>query len=104
MAGQGSKRTQFQKGKSGNPKGRKPRQVESKLVDLWRKTFTDKALSKILKVLLDQAEAGEPWAIREVMDRMFPVTHIAQEMNKDAENLNPIAEAFRALMEKKKGK
>lgn len=64
----------FQKGKSGNPKGRPP--VKGSWAGLMRSygEDTDKdgqsRKARIVEKLFAMAEAGEGWAIKEILDRV----------------------------------
>ena len=54
---------QFIKGYTGNPLGRPKRAEEQFLVDLWT--------TRGQKAFATAVEAGEPWALKVLMDKLF---------------------------------
>jgi hypothetical protein len=64
----------FQPGRSGNPKGR-PRGARSKSTQLVEKLIAGHVqdVKDIIKVTVEQAKAGESWAVREILSRLWPV-------------------------------
>jgi hypothetical protein len=55
----------------GNPGG--PGNPHAAAVNAWRSALfnalTDDDVRKVIRVLIAKAEAGEPWAVRELLDR-----------------------------------
>lgn len=64
----------FPKGRSGNPAGR-PRGSKSKSTQLIEKLVNNHIadVRDILAVTVEQAKAGESWAVREILARLWPV-------------------------------
>lgn len=62
----------FQPGQSGNPKGRASEKPFRVAIDMELKAAGEdhKKLRAIAKRLLDEAEKGEAWAVKEVADRL----------------------------------
>lgn len=63
----------FKKGESGNPGGRSKDLPFKTALNMEIKAVADddqRGLRKIARQLLEQAENGEPWAIKEVADRL----------------------------------
>lgn len=62
----------WKKGQSGNPKGRAKDQPFKTALDMELKAagVNQKALRGIARKLIAAAESGEPWAIREIADRL----------------------------------
>jgi len=67
-------RHKFQPGRSGNPAGR-PRGSKSKSTQLVERLITGHVgdVKEILAVVVEQAKAGESWACREILARLWPV-------------------------------
>lgn len=59
-----SKNGQFSKGFTGNPKGRPKRADESFLVNLWE--------SDGQRVFSDEVKAGKQWAVKMLIDKLYP--------------------------------
>lgn len=70
MAGEGSRKTQFKPGQSGNPKGRPPGARSRKLAIL--DTLGEAAAEAILVATIDGAKGGDTSAARAVLDRVWP--------------------------------
>jgi hypothetical protein len=64
----------FQPGRSGNPSGR-PRGSKSKSMQLVERLITGNVadVREIMAVVVEQAKAGESWACREILARLWPV-------------------------------
>jgi len=64
----------FQPGHSGNPKGR-PRGSKSKSTQLVERLITGNVadVKEIIDVVVREAKAGEPWAVTELLKRMWVV-------------------------------
>ena len=63
----------FKKGQSGNPGGRSKELPFKTALNMQLKAVGDddqRGLRKIAQNLIDQAETGEPWAIKEIADRL----------------------------------
>jgi hypothetical protein len=67
-------RHKFQPRRSGNPAGR-PRGAKSKSTQLVERLVTGhlQDVKDILAVTVEQAKAGESWAVREILARLWPV-------------------------------
>jgi hypothetical protein len=59
-----SKNGQFSKGFTGNPNGRPKRAEESFLIDLWE--------SDGQRVFSDEVKSGKQWAIKMLIDKLYP--------------------------------
>jgi hypothetical protein len=70
MAGEGSRKTQFKPGRSGNPKGRPPGSRAKTLATL--DTLGEDAAQAILVTMIDEAKGGDVSAARAVLDRVWP--------------------------------
>lgn len=70
MAGEGSRKTQFRPGQSGNPKGRRPGSRSRKLAIL--DSLGEGAAEAILVATIDGAKGGDTSAARAVLDRVWP--------------------------------
>lgn len=85
-------KTSFQKGKSGNPRGRPKgsKNGTTMLKEALKNNF-DKALEnhfeKIMKTLVAKAEEGDMQAIKMIMDRVVPVTKAVEFGSKGDKNL-----------------
>lgn len=73
----------FKKGISGNPKGKASGPSWSKLIQKHAETGIEgnTARERIISALLASAEAGEPWAIKEVLDRIDGRSVARQEID-----------------------
>jgi len=70
----------------------KPRQTKTKhFARLLRETITDDDLVAVVRVLLTNAIEGEPWAVREFLDRACGKA--SQEVNVEG----GLVEAFKAI-------
>ena len=62
----------------GNPGG--PGNPQARNVATWRKALADTVsfedVAEVTQKLLDAAKAGEPWAIRELLDRVLGKPHV----------------------------
>ena len=71
----------------GNPGG--PGNPQARNVATWRKALADTVsagdVAQVAQKLVDAAKAGEPWAVRELLDRLLgkPQVQIALEANAD---------------------
>ena len=71
----------FKKGQSGNPKGRTPSAKFVNMLNVALKDGDGKRLRRIADQLVRQAESGEPWAIKEVADRLDGKPQQTVDMN-----------------------
>lgn len=75
----------WEKGSSGNPEGIKPNKP---FIDALRRAIVQdngKKLRAAADKLLDAAEAGEPWAIKELADRTDGKPHQTTDTNVSGE-------------------
>lgn len=70
MAGEGSRKTQFQPGQSGNPQGRPPGARSRKLAVL--DDLGEQSAEAILVATIDGAKSGDTSAARAILDRVWP--------------------------------
>ncbi len=70
MIGEGSRKTQFKPGQSGNPKGRPPGARSRKLVAL--DDLGEQSAEAILIATIDGAKSGDTSAARAILDRVWP--------------------------------
>ena len=70
---------------AGNPGG--PGNPNAKATAAWRSTLADAVtaddLGAVLAVLVDQAKAGEPWAVRELLNRCLGKVSERHELSAD---------------------
>ncbi len=92
--------TSFQKGQSGNPKGRKRKSVEQSELERWQRVIDGPSRNKILDKIKEEAEAGKPWAVQIVVDRFWPADFMAAKINEadGAKQDGGMVEAFRELI------
>lgn len=86
----------FEPGKSGNPEGRSKSQPFYAALNRAIKQNDGKKLRAAAEKLLDLAEAGEAWAVKELADRLDGKAHQAVTVAGDPENpLTTIARVIR---------
>jgi ribosomal protein S20 len=59
----------FVKGQSGNPKGRKPKEISSQKL---RNLISESDVSDILKTMVEQAKQGDIQAAKLILDKVLP--------------------------------
>ena len=69
----------------GNPGG--PGNPNARNVAAWRRALVDSVsaddVAQVMQRLIDAAKDGEPWAIRELLDRCFGKPHVQIELQAD---------------------
>lgn len=89
----------FEKGKSGNPEGRKPNKPFLDALNRAIKQDDSKRIREAAEKLLDFAAEGEAWAIKELADRLDGKA--TQTMANDPENpLDMFAVIERVIIDK----
>ena len=70
----------------GNPGG--PGNPQARNVATWRKALAEAVsaedVTQVAQRLVDAAKAGEPWAVRELLDRLLGKPHVQIELQADA--------------------
>jgi aspartokinase-like uncharacterized kinase len=75
--------SKFEKGQSGNPKGRPPSQHKNELVSL-RELITVEDVQGILKTIVEQAKAGDIQAAKLILDKVLPSLKSIDVQNNEA--------------------
>lgn len=78
----------------GNPGG--PGNPQARNVATWRKALADAVsaedITEVAQRLLDAAKAGEPWAVRELLDRLLGKPYVQIELQADATEIREFDE------------
>ena len=81
----------------GNPGG--PGNPQARNVATWRQALADTVsaadVAQVTQKLVAAAKAGEPWAIREVLDRCLGKPHVQIELQADADSVREYTERER---------
>ena len=71
----------------GNPGG--PGNPQARNVATWRKALAEAVsaedVTQVAQRLVDAAKAGEPWAVRELLDRLLGKPHVQIELQADTD-------------------
>lgn len=71
----------------GNPGG--PGNPQARNVATWRKALADAVsaddVTQVTQRLVEAAKAGEPWAVRELLDRLMGKPHVQIELQADTD-------------------
>jgi hypothetical protein len=61
----------FKRGQSGNPGGSPSPTHGRRYRKILDQELTDDKLTKIIRSLISRAEKGEPWAVKELLNRLY---------------------------------
>lgn len=73
-------RTTFAKGNKSKG-GRPPKAAEQSELERWKRIVDPEARDNILRKISEQAQAGKPWAINIIAERLWPAAFMGAKFN-----------------------